>query len=481
MSLALAPLGSFTAPVSFSGVASGLNTQAIIQAELAPEIAILTQYQAAIGQLTAADTAWQTLLQDLQALGNQAQALQNARTFQARTAQSSAPTVVTAQAPAGAPQGSYALQVTALAQAQESVSSGTASDPTANVFGTGTLTIQIGSAAPTTVTIGAGQNSLNGIATAINAAGTGVTASVINTGSGYKLLLSGTQTGAANSFTVTDGLTGGSVALGPFSTIQAAQNAQVTFGSGAGAITVSSPSNTLTTLLPGVTLTLLSTGSATVSVAADTASEVASVQAFVASYNQVVKDITTQNTYTPSTGQTGGPLFGNPLLDTILRALASAVMQTVPGAPADASSLMVVGVSVQSDGTLQLTTSTLTRVLQSDPTGVATLMKAVGSSLATTLGAYDTATTGLIPQVLQNNQSQIQTLTQTVTSLQRQIAQEQQILQQEFIAMEQAVSRSQGLSQLLLQSALAGFSAAPAGSSSASGSSSSAAALGLML
>ncbi|GEM_PF-390195 len=479
MSLAVAPLGSAGAPVSFSGVASGLNTQAIIQAELAPQTSILAQYQAQIGQLTSADTAWQTLLQDLQALGAQAQTLQTSQTFQARTAQSSAPNVVTAQASAGAPTGSYALQVTALAQAQESVSTGSATDPTATVFGTGTLTIQVGTASPVSVTIGPGQNSLTGIAAAINGSGAGVTASVINTGTGYKLLLSGTQTGAASSFTVTDGLSGGSVTLGPFSTIQAAQNAQVTFGSGSGAITVTSATNTITGLLPGVTLTLGSTGSATVTVAQDTASEVNAVQAFVTAYNQVVKDITTQNAYTPATGQTGGPLFGDPLLDTIFRALGTSVMQTVSTAPSDASTLLVVGAQLQSDGTLTLDTAKLTSVLQSDPAGVATLMQGLGASLSATLGAYDTATTGLIPQVLQTNQSRIQTLSQTITQLQQQIAQEQQILQQEFIAMERAVSQAQGLSQLFLQAALAGVPAA-ASSPSSSGSS-SAAALGLML
>lgn len=250
MALSIAPLSSPGSPVMFSGLASGLPTQQIISAELAPEQAIIQSYQAEEATLTSKQTAWQGILADLGALLAQTQALLAPQAFQAMAAGSSAPGVLTASAQPGAPAGSYSLTVTQLAQAQQSVSSGGASDPAALVFGTGTITIQVGSAAPVTVTIASGQNSLTGIAAAITQAGAGVTASVINTGTSYQVLLSGAATGTANAFTVTDRLSGGSTALGPFSTIQAAQNASLTLGGGSGAIMVTSSSNTVRSLIP---------------------------------------------------------------------------------------------------------------------------------------------------------------------------------------------------------------------------------------
>jgi flagellar hook-associated protein 2 len=435
--------------VTFSGLASGLNTQQIIQAELAPEVAIIQSYQAQEATLTSKQTAWQGIASDLQALLTQTQALLAPQAFQAMAATSSAPGVLTAAAQPGAPAGSYSLTVTRLAQAQQSVSSGSASDPNALVFGTGTITIQVGSQAPVAVSIGSGHNSLNGIAAAINQANAGVTASVINTGSSYKLLLSGNSTGAANSFTVTDGLSGGSVVLGPFSNIQAAQDASITFGSGTGAITVTSPSNTVTSLVPGVTLTLVGVGSAVVTVAPDTSALAALVQNWVSAYNQVQKDLNTQNSYNTTTQQPGGPLFGDPLLDTIWRTLARAVSGTVSGAPTSMNSLGMVGITMNSDGTLSVNTTTLASQLVANPQGVGQLMQGIANALEPGLGALAAPVTGAVPQAISTLGTESQSVQQTVTALQQQLSQEQQILQQEFIAMEQAVSRFQGEGQLL--------------------------------
>ncbi len=474
MALSVQPSGSAgLGPVTFSGLATGLNTQQIIQALLAPEQAIVQSYQAQEGQLTAQQTAWQGIETDLQSLLSQTQALLAPQAFQAMTASSSNPGVLSATAQPGAPAGSYSLSVTQLAQAQESVSSGSASDPNALVFGTGTLTIQVGSSSPVTVTIGSGQNSLTGIAAAINAAGAGVTASVINTGSAYQLLVSGAATGSANAFTITDSLSGGTAALGPFSTIQAAQNATLTLGSGAGALTVSSPSNSVTSLLPGVTLQLAGVGSATVTVSPDVQALTSLVQGWVSAYNQVAKDLATQDSYNTTTQQPGGPLFGSPLLDLIGRTLASAASATVPSAPPSMTSLGMVGITMNSDGTLSVNTATLQAALSQNPQGVGALLQGIANDLLPGLQGLEAPVTGAVPQAITALQTEEQNVQNTIAALQQQITQEQQTLQQEFIAMEQAVSQSQGLGQLLYQFALSslltGLPASGAGVASGSG------------
>jgi len=153
MSLSIGSSSS-SAPVSFTGIASGINSTSIIQAEQAPQTAVINEYQSQVGTYTDANTAWQTILTDLQGIGSQVTTLQDPLTFQAMGVQSSNSGVLTATASSGAPAGSYQLTVSSLAQGQESVSTGSVSDPTALDFGTGTLSIQVGTGSPTSITIG---------------------------------------------------------------------------------------------------------------------------------------------------------------------------------------------------------------------------------------------------------------------------------------------------------------------------------------
>ena len=110
------------------------------------------------------------------------------------------------------PAGSYAITVSALAQAQSAASAPVASAST--VLGTGTLTIQLGTynatgntftaqsgAAPVNITINSSNDTLGGIAAAINAASAGVNASVVTDNSGSRLVLSSSNTGASNCMT----------------------------------------------------------------------------------------------------------------------------------------------------------------------------------------------------------------------------------------------------------------------------------------
>ena len=72
---------------------------------------------------------------------------------------------------------------------------------TAKIASTLTLTTASGAH---TVTIGSGNNSLDGLAAAINGADAGVSASVVIDNGGARLVIKG-ETGAANAFTLTNG------------------------------------------------------------------------------------------------------------------------------------------------------------------------------------------------------------------------------------------------------------------------------------
>lgn len=112
-------------------------------------------------------------------------------------------TGVTAATTSKAEAGTYTLQVTQLAQAQSLTTDGVASKTTA--LGTGTLTLQVGTADAVTITLDSTNNTLEGIRTAINASGAGVTASIANDGSDtpYRLVLTSDSTGTESAMTVT--------------------------------------------------------------------------------------------------------------------------------------------------------------------------------------------------------------------------------------------------------------------------------------
>jgi len=125
----------------------------------------------------------------------------------AATASDGAP--FTAQASGAALAGSYAVTVAQLAAAQSIASQGYANET--DSVGNGTMTIKIGGVA-TPITIDSSNDTLDGVAAAINSANLGVTAQVFNTGlagAPYRLEVTSNSTGAAQSFSISSSLTGG--------------------------------------------------------------------------------------------------------------------------------------------------------------------------------------------------------------------------------------------------------------------------------
>lgn len=200
----------------------------------------------------------------------------------------------------------------------------------------GSITIGIGSfglsqGSFTATEVAAGNGSLSQVVSNINAAGAGVTASAVQVSSGtYVLQLVSNQTGTASAITVEQAPF--QSALGSFTTIAAAQNAQVQIGGQSGYL-VSSQTNQVQGVLPGVTLNLVSAqppGSApvTVSVTPDGKTLASSIQSLVNAANQVLSDINTYAGYNEQTN-TGGPLMGDSTLNGITSQVLGVIAQTL--------------------------------------------------------------------------------------------------------------------------------------------------------
>ncbi|MHB1780086.1 flagellar filament capping protein FliD, partial [Acidithiobacillus sp.] len=370
--------------VSLSGLVSGINVQQLISnlsaAYQQPIMVLESQQQSYQTTLS----AWGTLQSSLSSLQSSMSSLQNLSSVNNRSVSLSNNNAATATVSANAATGSYSLSNIVLAQSQ-SIYSQDFSSASSGAVGTGTLQIQVGSGAVTNVAIGSSNNTLDGIASAINTANAGVNAAVVYDGTGYRLTLTGTGTGASSAFSVTTSGATGSLANLSYSSgssgmtlSQAAQNAGVSING----LAVTSASNTISGAIPGVSLNLLqASGSTTLQVSASNSAFVGAVQSFTTAFNKTMGTINQLTAYNAQAGS-GGPLLGDASVQGLRTQLLNLISGQGVGVASGSAynSLGSVGLGLTSSGTISLNTSTLSTALNSDFNNVAGLFGQVGST-----------------------------------------------------------------------------------------------------
>lgn len=316
-------------------------------------------------------------------------------------------TVGTVTASASAAAGTYSLEVTNLAKSQRLASGVFAS--VSDTIGTGSLTIQFGThdplAQPPTfttngqkatqsLTIDTAHQSLTGVRDAINAAKIGVSANIINDGSGFRLVLSSKDTGAANSMkiTVDDGDGNDSDAAGlsrlaydPLGAAGTGKNmSQIMAGEDAkmfvDGLEIKKSSNTITDVIAGVTLNLVktNTGSPTkLNVVADSSAAITGIDNFVKAYNELNKTINDLTRFNAATN-TAGTLQGDSAIRDIAADIRNGLTSMVSGAVGSYKALPQIGLSFDRNGTLTLDSSKLQAAMKADPTAVKSLFASAG-------------------------------------------------------------------------------------------------------
>ncbi len=225
-----------------------------------------------------------------------------------------------------------------------------------------------GSAAPVTIDIPAGSSSVSGIAAAINAKRAGITATVVTGANGAAYLsLKGTS-GTTQAFTL-DATTDPDGTMAQFRVMPGttnltakALNAQLTVDG----IAVERASNTVSDLVGGVKLQLAKTGTVTLGAERPTDTLTQAVSDFVEAYNEVLKVVTDQ------TNAVDGALKSDPAAKQLLKSLQGMTLKPlVTGAALGTpTTLAELGVATNRDGTLAVTSATLTAKLASDPDAV---------------------------------------------------------------------------------------------------------------
>ena len=469
--------------LSINGLVTGLDTEKIITGLLAIEqqkINFMETKQKIAKTQEDAFKEVQLKLLNLQADIFQLGKSQNGP-FDGRAVTSSNQDILTGAASSSASPGVYSMQVSGLARSQAIASQGY--DSAISLITQGTFQLRMGNGSTANITIDSSNNTLQGLANAINSSAVGVTATIVNDGSGYqgyRLLLTANKSGASNTIAITNNLAAssgavsrpvfdstylGNVSLGSNYTgtstpqsnsgtgtytgtansnytftvvsggtvgqtdgiqvsytdstgantgtitvnsgdtgvfksvaqgiqvqfgagtlvagqtfsikayapqVQSAANAAVTLGSGAGALTVQSPTNRIDGVINGVTLKLNSADPAktvSLTVAGDVDTAQKAISTFVTDYNDLQKYINALVSYNPDT-KAAGVLLGNRQITTIQDQLTSLVTTVVGNANPRMNRLSALGITLGDNSQLTVDDAKLTSALNGQLSGV---------------------------------------------------------------------------------------------------------------
>ncbi|MEQ1743744.1 MAG: flagellar filament capping protein FliD, partial [Candidatus Nitrotoga sp.] len=265
------------------------------------------------------------------------------------------------------------------------------------------------------INIDSTNNSLQGIRDAINSLKMGVTATIINDGSGtpYRLALSSDSSGASNSLkisvagdtAISDLLANDPAGVQHLAETVTAQNANLKVNG----VTVSKSSNIVSDVIPGVTLTLnkITASSASLTIARDTTTISNSISGFVKAYNELSSALTTISAYNPAT-KTGALLQGDSTVRTLQSQLRVALSTAIAGTSGALTTLSQVGVSFQKDGSLALDSTKLNNAISNNFNDIAGLFAAVGKG-TDSLVSFNSASSTTKPGSYAVNISQLAT------------------------------------------------------------------------
>lgn len=461
--------------ISSPGLASGVDVQGIVAKLVALERAPLAPLQQQAAGFQSKLSVYGTLKSMVSALGDAAAKLADVKSWDLVRGGTTAPDKVGISVAPGTAPTSMSVEVQALAKAQSNASVAVANNAP---VGSGTLSIRLGSwatgnfvagsAAAVDVTVAA-DDTLTTIASKINSADAGVSATVLRDASGERLLVRSKSTGEDLGFRIqatdADGVNNDANGLsrlafdgagGVFhgmSLSQAGSNAQATVNN----VAISSPNNAVKDALPGITLNLqqVTTAPVELTVTNDKDGMRKNIQTFVDAYNAINNMLATATKYDPDT-KVAGSLQGDSTAVGLQNALRNMMRSVTPGG--EYTRLLDIGLEVKTGGTMSIDASKLDAAL-ANPTGLKALFTTPSSSptargfglkldafadgLLATDGLLTGRTDALNGSIRRNGQEQDKVTERAARAEVRLLAQ--------YNAMDAAVGRLSGLNAFVAQ------------------------------
>ena len=350
------------------GAGSGVDVKALakslVEAESAPKQQAI---QSKIDKSEAKISGYSAMMAALDIFKQQVDGLDSVTDFAAVDIRNSNPLAVQVSTNSLASPGAHTISITSLAQAQRSVGDGF-DNVTAQVNGGNAFTLSLTVAGEATdIEISAADTNASAVVNAINQAGAGVSAQLLDTGvegaaDRYKIVLTG-QTGASNAFSVSTDAADTSGLNFTTPTGQDAADAAVTVNG----VAISRSTNTIDDVIPGMTFDLLgpTTGAVAVQLNRDSSGVKERVQSLVTAYNSMVSDfgILTGPASEDEEDIYSGSLRGDSTVRSVLSQMRQVFFGESETAGESITSLRDMGVSVDKDGVVTLDEAALDEAL----------------------------------------------------------------------------------------------------------------------
>ena len=450
--------------LSFGGLATGIDTAAIIDALLDVERQPVRRLQAQQGDVRTQQGLLRQFNGLLLALRSAARAIDNRsetlasaapeEELLALVAESSAPDALGASADGRAAPGVYEVRVERLATSARLVSAAYASADDVVAAAGDTLEIDFGGEAPIAIAL-AGDTTLAGLRDAIEAAPENrgaVRASLLDDGlGGVRVVVSGTRTGAAHELALGGSLAGpGGAAFVDATLSRAAENARlVVLG-----VPIERASNEITDALPGVSLSLRRVNDPldpsdvhTVTVSRDDEAVAGRLQGFVDAWNAVREFTLKQGTV--GADEKAGPLSGDFTLRTVERTLQGVIQGTRAFPGNGFASLGAIGIAFDRSGKLTLDRARLDAALDQDPDGVRELLSGDGTTdgiataLARSLEALVRSGDGAVTSRIASLDRRVDQLQGAIDRLEDRLGRREEDLVRQFASLERLISTMQ--------------------------------------
>ena len=338
----------------------------------------------------AAISAYAVLKYNVELLTEQFNGLNDAQELATPVAVSSNTSAISIGSTQGsAVSGSHQIDVTQLAASQRNRSSEyTSSTETLNSGSAFDITVT-SNGSTQTISVDAGDDTPAGVVAAINASGTGFTATLIDTdtaGTNYRIVLQG-PSGEDNAFTVSSTPDLGFHTAG--NQLQSAANALLKVDG----MSIERTSNTISDAISGVTLNLNAVANGTsLQVTNDTTTLKEKLKELVATYNVVQVVLNELSDPDSTEEEVGGALSNDMAFVRSVRDAIYAAVTTDSSTPSgDVSALRDLGIELTKTGSLSFNEATYDEVVLNNFSDVVTML----SAGTTNQSAYDGADQGL--------------------------------------------------------------------------------------
>lgn len=437
---------STSTPITITGLASGIETSAIIKSLVDAEKIPISRLSVQQEKIEAQQEQLRTLQSSLQQLSFSVEEFALPSLFEtSQEATSSESLRVAATVTSGAAVGGYEVEVTQLASSAQRTFAfaSPAEEQTITVDGR-------------EYKLGAGASAKE-LATKINSDGSGsVYAAVLNS---ETIVLSNRATGTTEGKFIE---VSGAALTEKEGTAKEGRDAEYSIDGEAG----TSSSNTLTEAIAGVTLTLggvtTSVGAVTIDVQPPEPSTTVleeRLQAFVKLYNKTLEEVSKQVNTKPISGASTaaeyaiGSLFGDSELSGLMARMRASMYESVSGLPSEMSSPYDIGLGtgIQSgtstpsktsvEGQISLESSKLASALAEGPEAVQKMLQGWSANLSSAITSV-AGPGGLLSSRIESDESQITTLKKRVTTMNEALVEREKNLVETYAELEAALAKS---------------------------------------